>query len=149
MSDVDGVLTDSGMYYDQNGNELKKFNTRDGKGFELLRNAGIKTAIITSEDTRIVSQRAKKLKVDYLYQGSNRKQKDLKEICEKEGIPLANVAYIGDDVNDLEALQAAGFSACPSNADDQIIRNVNYVCNLEGGAGCFRELANLILLNYE
>lgn len=147
-SDVDGVLTDAGMYYSENGDELKKFNTRDGKGFELLRNAGIKTAIITSEDTKIVENRAKKLKVDYLYQGKvyGGKLDALKEICKKEGITLEEVAYIGDDVNCLEALQHVGWAACPQDAIDKVksVSNI-MVLSLKGGNGCVREFIEKII----
>ena len=97
LTDIDGVLTDAGMYYTENGDELKKFNTLDGKAFELLRNAGIKTGIITSEKTRIVERRAKKIKTNYLYQGIKDKLDIAKEICRKENITLKQVAYIGDD----------------------------------------------------
>ena len=98
LCDVDGTLTDGGMYYSENGDELKKFNTRDGMGFQLLREAGIKTGIITSEDTKIVENRAKKLKVDFLYQGKRNggKLAVAKEICEQLGITLDEVAYIGE-----------------------------------------------------
>src|SRR5690606_24895334 len=111
-SDVDGTLTDAGMYYDQHGNELKKFNTHDGKGFELLRNAGIKTGLITSENTPIVEHRAKKLKIDYLVQGvaSAGKLQAALALCAKEGVELSEVAYIGDDVNCKELLEQAGMA---------------------------------------
>jgi len=107
LSDVDGTLTDAGMYYGENGEEFKKFNTHDGKGFELLKKAGIKTGIITSENTKIVQNRAKKLKVDYLYQGLEHMGKldIVKEICKKENITLDEVAYIGDDINCKELLE--------------------------------------------
>jgi len=113
-TDVDGVLTDAGMYYDNKGNELKKFNTHDGMSFKLLREKGIKSAIITSEETNIVENRSKKLNVDYLYQSVSGKNKldVIKEICIKENIHLSEVAYIGDDINDLEALSVVGLAAC-------------------------------------
>ena len=101
LSDVDGVMTDAGMYYTESGDEFKKFNTHDGMAFQLLREAGIKTGIITTENTKIVERRAAKLKVDYLYQGKGfgNKLQAAKEICEKENITLQEVAYIGDDIN--------------------------------------------------
>jgi len=146
-TDVDGVLTDAGMYYDENGNELKKFNTHDGMGFKLLKENGFKTAIITSEDTKIVQNRAMKLKVDYLYQGSHRHKLDsIKEICEQENITLDEVAYIGDDINDKELLEKVGLSACPSNAVEQI-KNIENIIHLKksGGNGAVREFIELIL----
>jgi len=148
LSDVDGTLTDAGMYYGENGEELKKFNTHDGKGFELLRNAGIKTGIITSEKTKIVENRAKKLKVDYLYQGLEHKGKleAVKEICKKEGILLDEVAYIGDDINCKELLEAVGVCACPKNATPSIKSIANIIeLSLSGGDGAVREFVDIIL----
>jgi len=148
LSDVDGTLTDGGMYYGENGEEFKKFNTHDGKGFELLRKAGIKTGIITSENTKIVENRAKKLKVNYLYQGLEHKGKlDIaKEICQKENISLEEVAYIGDDINCKELLQSVGLSACPANALDEI-KNIPNIIKLSknGGDGAVREFVEKIL----
>lgn len=148
LSDVDGTLTDAGMYYGENSEEFKKFNTHDGKGFELLRKAGIKTGIITSENTKIVANRAKKLKVDYLYQGLEHKGKlDIaKEICEKEGIKLEEVAYIGDDINCKELLQSVGLAACPANALEEI-KNIPSIIKLSkcGGDGAVREFVEKIL----
>ncbi|WP_324171537.1 cytidylyltransferase domain-containing protein [Sulfurimonas sp.] len=148
LSDVDGTLTDAGMYYGENSEELKKFNTHDGKGFELLRKVGIKTGIITSEDTKIVRNRAKKLKVDYLYQGLEHKGKldIVKEICSKEGISLDEVAYIGDDVNCKELLEAVGVCACPKNALPSIKSIPNIIeLSLRGGDGAVREFVDIIL----
>ena len=148
LSDVDGTLTDAGMYYGQNGEEFKKFNTHDGKGFELLRKVGIKTGIITSENTKIVENRAKKLKVDYLYQGLEHigKLEIAKEICKKENITLDEVAYIGDDINCKELLENVGLAACPSNALDEIKQIQNIIkLSKKGGDGAVREFINKIL----
>ena len=148
LSDVDGTLTDAGMYYGENGEEFKKFNTHDGKGFELLRKAGIKTGIITSENTKIVENRAKKLKVDFLYQGLEHKGKlDIaKEICKELNISLDEVAYIGDDINCKELLSSVGISACPSNALEEI-KNIPNIIKLSkaGGEGAVREFCDLIM----
>lgn len=148
LTDVDGVLTDAGMYYDEQENEFKKFNTYDGMAFEFLRNAGIKTGIITSENTQIVTRRAAKLKVDYLYQGKRDggKLSAAKEICVKEGIDLSEVAYIGDDINCLELLSHVGIAACPSNAV-KTIKNIPNIIQLKtaGGSGAVREFVELIL----
>lgn len=148
LSDVDGVLTDAGMYYTEEGDELKKFNTRDGKGFELLRNANIKTGIITSENTKIVERRAQKLKVDFLYQGQEHggKLSAALAICEELNIDLSEVAYIGDDVNCYELLSSVGYAACPSDAVDKIksIPNI-LLLNSKGGEGAMREFVNILL----
>jgi N-acylneuraminate cytidylyltransferase len=148
FSDVDGTITDAGMYYDQLGNELKKFNTHDGKGFELLRDNKIKSGIITSEITDIVKNRAKKLKIDYLYQGATNQGKlnIIKEVCIKENLTLDEVAYIGDDINCKELLEQVGLAACPSDAQNDIkmIPGI-IILNKSGGQGAVRELINLII----
>ena len=152
LTDVDGVMTDAGMYYTESGDEFKKFNTYDGMAFELLRKAGIKTGIVTSENTKIVEHRAAKLKVDYVYQGKRDggKLSAALEICTKEGILLNEVAYIGDDINCLELLSNVGLAACPANAVTAI-KNIPNIIQLytSGGNGAVREFVELILNNNE
>lgn len=148
ISDVDGTLTDGGMYYAQTGDELKKFNTRDGMGFQLLSEASIKTGIITSENTRIVSDRAKKMRVDYLIQGKCKggKLEAAMEICSQEGISLDEVAYIGDDINCCNLLDAVGVKACPADACEEVKRiNGILLMTKKGGEGCVREFADRII----
>lgn len=151
LSDVDGTLTDAGMYYSESGEELKKFNTRDGKGFELLKKTGIKVGIITSENTTIVERRAKKMKLDYLFQGLEHKGKlDVAiKICKNEGISLEEIAYIGDDVNCIELLESVGLAACPSDSVLSVknISNIN-VLTKKGGEGAVREFSEIILNGY-
>ncbi|MFW6016403.1 MAG: KdsC family phosphatase, partial [bacterium] len=146
IMDVDGVLTDGGMYYSENGDELKKFNTTDGKGIELLRKSGIKTAIITSENTKIIDNRAEKLNIDYIYKGIRDKLKIAKKICEVEKISLNNVAFIGDDINDINLLKKVKLKACPSDAQEEV-KKVNgiKVMNKEGGRGAVREFVNHLI----
>jgi len=146
-TDVDGVLTDTGMYYSEKGDELKKFSTLDGKGIELLRNAGVKTAIITAENTQIVANRAKKLKVDYLFQGISNKKPVLEKLCAELGISPEEIAYIGDDLNDYEALNFVGYPACPANAVGKIKNGVAgiYQTSKKGGDGAVREFADYLL----
>jgi N-acylneuraminate cytidylyltransferase len=145
-SDVDGVMTDAGMYYSEAGDELKKFNTRDGKGFELLQRAGIKTAIITSESTRMVERRAAKLKIDFLRQGVTDKVRCAEELAREAGISLDEICYIGDDLNDTELLKRVGFACCPADA----IAENKIICNLitgkRGGEGVVREVVDHLLL---
>ena len=128
---------------------MKKFNTRDGMGFQLLHEVGIKTGIITSEDTKIVEKRAKKLKVDFLYQGKRNggKLAVVKEICERIGITFDEVAYIGDDINCIELLEAVGLKACPADACEKVKAIVGIqVMTKKGGFGCVREfIKNFIL----
>lgn len=148
LCDVDGTLTDGGMYYSESGDEQKKFNTRDGMGFQLLREAGIKTGIITSENTHIVENRAKKLKLDYLRQSKRDggKVAAAQGICDELGITLSEVAYIGDDINCYNLLAKVGVAACPADAMMQVktIPGI-HVMTRKGGEGCVREFISLIL----
>jgi len=144
-TDVDGVLTDAGMYYSESGDEWKKFNTRDGMGIKLLQKAGLITAIVTQERTRLVARRAEKLAIPELHQGVMDKLSVIREMAVRHGISLQQIAYIGDDVNDIEALQAVGVSAAPADGLPQVLDVVDYVCQKNGGEGAVRELAELIL----
>lgn len=147
ISDVDGVLTDGGMYYSENGDELKKFNTRDGMAFQLLREHGIRTAIITSEDTKMVERRAMKLRIDFLRQGKRNggKLEAAKEICRELGITLSEVAFAGDDVNDIELLTQVGFAFCPADAAEDVksIYGIE-VLPSKGGEGVMRDLWRML-----
>ena len=145
LTDCDGCLTDAGMYYTEQGDEIKKFNTRDGKGIELLRNCGIKTGIITSENSRAVARRAEKLKMDYLELGCKDKLAAAKEICRKENISLSEVAYVGDDLNDLDLLEAVGLSFAPSDACKEAKGAASITAQTSGGKGVIREAAEIIL----
>ncbi len=148
LSDIDGVLTDGGMYYSESGEMTKKFNTKDGMGFELLKRAGIKTGLITSETSIINENRYKKLNIDHLYQGVkyNEKLSAAKEICIKENINLDQICYIGDDINCQKLLLAVAISACPSDAINIIKELPNIIIlKKKGGQGVLREFADLII----
>lgn len=144
-TDVDGVLTDAGMYYSESGDEWKKFNTRDGMGIKLLQRAGLITAIVTQERTRLVARRAEKLAIPELHQGVMDKLSVIRDMALRHSISPKQIAYIGDDVNDIEALRAVGVSAAPADALPQVLDVVGYVCQKKGGEGAVRELAELIL----
>jgi len=146
LTDIDGVWTDGGMYYDQTGNEWKKFHTYDSAGVLFCHKLNIPVGIITGEETEIVKRRAEKLKVDYLFQGVSNKLTIAKDLCKKLNIDLNEVAYIGDDLNDIELLKAVGFSAAPASAPDYIKSIVHYVTAKSGGEGAFREVVETILL---
>jgi len=143
--DVDGVLTDGGMYYSESGDEIKKFHSQDGMGIKLLQGIGIIIAFVTSEQTNLVQRRGDRLKVHEIHQGTFKKRKILDELCAKYNLTMQQVAFIGDDVNDLEALQHVGFSLAPANAVAPIKDVVDYVCERNGGAGAVREMSDLIL----
>ena len=142
---MDGVLTDAGMYYSESGEELKKFNTRDGMGIKLLQRAGLITALVTMEETKLVARRAEKLAIPEVHQGARDKLAVMREMVARHGLTLQQVAYIGDDVNDLEVLNAVGFSAAPADALPAVRNAVDYVCRQKGGEGAVREVADLIL----
>mgnify|MGYP002065336400 FL=1 len=144
-TDVDGVLTDAGMYYAESGDEWKKFNTRDGMGIKLLQRAGIITAIVTQERTKLVARRAEKLAIPELHQGVMDKLLLVSEMAVRHGLTLSQVAYIGDDINDLETLKAVGFSATPADGMPQIAAVVDYICQKKGGEGAVREIIEMIL----
>lgn len=145
LTDIDGVWTDGGMYYDEGENELKKFNTFDSAGVLLLRNVGIETAIITGEKNNIVQRRGKKLNIELLYMGVKDKVQIAEEISVLRGIKLSDMAYIGDDLNDILLLQKVGLSATPAQSPDYVSKYVDWKLKLNGGEGVFREFALKIL----
>ncbi len=148
LTDVDGTLTDGGMYYGTDGTEFKKFNTRDGMGLQLLQHTGVKVGIVTSENTPINVNRARKLGLDYLKQSARDggKLASTREICDEMGINLDQVAYVGDDVNCYDLLSAVGWAACPADACDKVksIPGI-LVLNRRGGDACVREWIDMIL----
>lgn len=145
MTDIDGVWTDGGMYYDQTGNEWKKFNTSDSAGILFCHKLNIPVAIITGEKTEIVERRAKKLKVDYVFQGVEDKSKIATQLCEKLDIKLSETAYIGDDINDIQLLKSVGISACPKNAEPYIKKICKIKVKIYGGQGVFRKFVEKII----
>jgi 3-deoxy-D-manno-octulosonate 8-phosphate phosphatase (KDO 8-P phosphatase) len=145
LTDVDCVLTDGGMYYTENGDIMKKFHTRDGMGVSLLRKKKIATIIITKEKTKFVKKWAKNMNVEKLYDGIQKKEDLIIKICNKYNVTLQELAYIGDDVNDLELLKKVGLSATPADGITDAKKICNYICKSKGGEGAFRELADLIL----
>ena len=146
LSDVDGVLTDAGMYYTESGDEFKKFSTYDGMGFQLLQKTGVKVGIITSEDRDLNRRRAKKLGLDFDFHGAKDKLQIVKDLCEKENVSLDEIAYVGDDVNCFALLSNIGFAACPNNAVSKIKAIPNIIqLQKAGGEGAVREFAEMIL----
>ena len=142
LTDVDCVLTDGGMYYDKSGDIMKKFHTRDGMGVTLLRKKGISTIIVTKESTVMVRKWAKNMKIEKIYDGILNKGEILPEVCKFYELESKNVAYIGDDVNDLELLKSVGFSAVPNDAILEAREIADYICKTNGGNGVLRENAN-------
>ena len=145
LTDVDVVLTDGGMYYTEEGLVMKKFNVKDGMGALLLAKAGYKTGIISTDINPINGIRGERLKMDFIITGTWEKLPAAKEIEASEGCLLENIAFIGDDVNDLEILKEVGFSVAPADADPEIKNIVHYISPLKGGEGIYRELTNMLL----
>ena len=146
FSDVDGVLTDGGMYYSENGDEIKKFSVYDGMAFKLLQEKGIQVGIITTEDRDINRRRAQKLNLDYDFHGAKDKLKIISDLCQEEDINLSEIAYIGDDINCLSLLSNVGLAACPINAVSEIKSIPNIIqLNTRGGDGVVREFLDLLL----
>lgn len=138
--DVDGVMTDGGMYFTENGDQMKKFNAKDGMAILHLTKSDFQVAIISSGfKAEAVQRRAEMLGIQHCSVSRNPKIETLKELCSKLSIDFENVAIIGDDINDLEVMKNVGFSACPSDAVTVVKSNVNLILNKKGGEGCVRE----------
>jgi 3-deoxy-D-manno-octulosonate 8-phosphate phosphatase (KDO 8-P phosphatase) len=146
LADCDGVLTDGGVYYSERGEEMKRFSIRDGMGVERLRIlAGVDVGIVTGENSGAVARRAEKLRIVELHLGVKNKLASLHDILTRLELTPAQVAYIGDDTNDIEIMQQVGLTACPADALPQVKRVADYVCGRQGGHGAFREFAELVI----
>lgn len=143
--DVDGTMTDGGIYYDENGNELKKFCTFDAAGFFAAHAAGIKIIVLTGRKCMATKRRMSELKVDYLFQGVKNKRSFLTQFICENNISKEELGYIGDDLNDLPGMKLAGFVACPSNSCEEVKGIANYISPVEGGKGVVRDVISCIL----
>lgn len=143
--DVDGVLTDGRLYFAEDGQELKTFDTQDGHGIKMLQSAGIACAIVTGRNTQLVARRAKNLGIAHLLQGREDKLVALRELTGPLGIALEEVAYVGDDWPDLPAILASGLGVAVANAHEELRRRADYVTTLQGGRGAVREVCDLLL----
>jgi YrbI family 3-deoxy-D-manno-octulosonate 8-phosphate phosphatase len=147
FTDNDGVLTDTGVYYSERGEELKRFSIRDGMGVERLRKfGGIETGIISGEMSASLQKRAEKLQITVLYLGIKDKKGCMEEVLKKMNINWSEVAYIGDDYNDLAMIELCGLTACPADAMTFVKTKVDYVAMSPGGQGAFRDFVELILM---
>jgi len=144
LSDVDGVLTDGGMYYSDQGEVMKKFNTRDGMAVALLEK-NIPTILISKENSKIVKARAKKIHAAEALIGIDNKEILLPKLCKKYKVKNFEIAYIGDDLNDYGIMKKVGFSVTPNDGIEKIKKIADYICKKNGGEGAFREMADLIL----
>ncbi len=145
LTDVDGVLNDGGRYYSEKGEVLRKFHVRDGMGINLLLRNDIKTIIVTKENSKIVKYWAKVMNVSKVYSGIKTKEDKLKTICKTYNVKPIEIAFIGDDVNDIELMKKVGFSATPFDGNPQAVKIAHYVCKTSGGNGVLREIVDMIL----
>ncbi len=145
LTDCDGCLTDGGMYYSEKGDEQKKFNTKDGMGFKLLREKGIITGIITGENTELNRRRFEKLKIDEVHQGVTNKPEIIKKLCEKYNLKLDEVAYVGDDINDIEAIKMVGLGCCVADSNVAVKQVASVISKSKGGEGAVREIIEYVL----
>jgi 3-deoxy-D-manno-octulosonate 8-phosphate phosphatase (KDO 8-P phosphatase) len=145
LLDVDGVMTDGRIIYDNHGNELKAFDVKDGHGLKLVQRAGIKTGIITGRRSEVVKRRAAELGFDILYQGALNKLDPYREILAEQGLTDAEVAYVGDDIVDLPILRRVGFSATVADAVEDVLPLVDYVTKHSGGRGAVREICDMLI----
>lgn len=143
--DVDGTMTDAGIYYDDNGNELKKFCTRDAAGFRAARHVGIKIIVLTGRECKATTRRMTEMKVDYLFQGVKDKYPFLREFMKENCIAKESIGYVGDDVNDLLPMSLTGFVASPSDSCDEVKRISNYISERIGGTGVIRDVVEYLL----
>lgn len=146
ITDVDGVLTDGGMYFDAQGQAAKRFNVKDGFIVGTMRRAGVLLAWISGDDSDITRARAQRLGIAEVYSGVEDKGECLRDLMERHGLRPQEVAYMGDDLNDLPAMRLVGFSACPADAMPAVAAAAHYVATRRGGEGAFREVCDLILL---
>ena len=145
LTDIDGVWTDGGMYYDGTNAELKKFHTYDSAGVLFAHYLGIPVGILTGEDTEIVRRRAEKLKVDYLFMGAKDKVAIAQSLCEELHIEMGDIAFIGDDLNDMQLLKRVGWAGVPASAPEYLNGLSNVSLKKRGGEGVFREFVEAVL----
>jgi len=145
LLDVDGVLTDGGIYYSAAGAEMKRFNAHDGFGAVRAREHGLKLGIISGRQTSIVDVRAKEMGIEEVLQNASDKVAAMEQLRQRYGLEVDEIAFIGDDLFDLPLLQSVGFSVAPSNALPEVRKTVDYVTKSSGGNGAVRELIDLIL----
>lgn len=145
--DVDGTLTDGGIYYDEQGNEWKKFNTKDAAGFFAAKRAGIKTMVLTGRKCAATVRRMKELQVDYLFQNINDKACFLQKFMQENGLTKADVGYIGDDLNDIESIKLVGYVMCPADACKEMRTAADYISSIRGGYGAVRDAIEHLLTN--
>ncbi len=143
--DVDGTLTDAGIYYDEHGNELKKFCTKDAAGFFAAHQAGIKIMILTGRECAATTRRMKEMKVDYLVQDCKNKVKYIQGFMRENNISKEDLGYLGDDLNDLPGMSLCGFVGCPADACEEVKERADYISDVKGGYGAVRDIISYLL----
>ena len=146
ISDVDGVLTDGSRYFSEKGEIMKKFHVRDGMGINLLLRNGIETVILSKENSEIVQKWGTDMNVSKIILGAKKKESKLNQIMKEFDVKKNQIAFIGDDINDIEIMKHVGLSICPNDANNQVKKIVDYICESKGGNGALREIADQIIL---
>lgn len=143
--DVDGTMTDAGIYYDENGNELKKFCTRDAAGYAAAHKAGMKLMVLTGRECRATTRRMQEMQFDYIVQNIKDKETYLKNFMEKNNISSRELGYIGDDLNDLAPMKLCNFVGCPEDACEEVKAEADYISGIKGGYGAVRDIISAVL----
>lgn len=143
--DVDGTMTDAGIFYDEHGNELKKFCTKDAAGFFAARRAGIKILVLTGRECAATARRMDEMKVDFLVQNCKDKVPYLEQFLRKQGVSWDELGYLGDDLNDLPGMSRCGFAGCPADACAEVKACADYVSTIKGGYGAVRDMVEHLL----
>lgn len=145
LIDVDGTMTDAGIYYDEHGNELKKFCTKDAAGYFAAHKAGIKLMVLTGRECQATTRRMQEMKFDYIVQNIKNKEAYLKDFMEQNRISGQEIGYIGDDLNDLAPMKLCGFAGCPADACEEVKEQADYISGIKGGYGAVRDVISAIL----
>lgn len=143
--DVDGTMTDAGIYYDEHGNELKKFCTKDAAGFFSARRAGMKILVLTGRKCAATERRMGEMKVDFLVQNCKDKVPYLETFLKEQGVTWEELGYLGDDLNDLAGMRRSGFSGCPADACSEVKAQADYISTVKGGYGAVRDIVEALL----
>ena len=143
--DVDGTMTDAGIYYDEHGNELKKFCTRDAAGFFAARKVGIKLMVLTGRECQATTRRMQEMKIDYIVQNVKNKESYIRDFMKQKRISCEELGYIGDDLNDLPAMKLCAFVGCPLDACEEVKARADYIAEVRGGHGAVRDVISAML----
>lgn len=145
ICDVDGVMTDGGLYFGDDGQEYKTFHSRDGLGMKMLQRSGVKLAVITARTSEVVTHRMNNLEIEYVFQGQQDKVQAFEQLCNKLGLDNEQVAYVGDDVVDLPVMTKVGFAVAVADAHEIVKQHAHWITEHDGGHGAVRDVCELLM----